>query len=137
MNINIKDVEQNHFDFLKENDKHINQKMLQSKIENKEIIVAMVEDKVIGWLRYGFFWDAIPFMNRLYFNEEYRRKGAGKKLVQHWETKMKKQGYKRVMTSTQSNEETQHFYRKLGYSDIGSFILPEEPSEIVFIKDLK
>jgi len=34
-----------------------------------------------------------------------------------WENEMRKLGYKMVMTSTQINEETQHFHRKLGHVD--------------------
>lgn len=36
------------------------------------------DNKIIGWLRYSYFWDNIPFMNMLYINENYRNKGIGK-----------------------------------------------------------
>jgi hypothetical protein len=38
-------------------------------------------------------------------------------------------GYHEVLTSTQVNETAQHFYRKLGYIDVGGFLLPSEPNE--------
>lgn len=75
-------------------------------------------------------------MNMLYINANYRNKGIGKELVLFWENEMKKKGYKFLMTSTLSNEEAQHFYRKLGYKDSGSLLLPNEPLEIIFIKKL-
>ena len=37
----------------------------------------------IGWLRFNLFWDNIPFLNMLYFLEEYRRKGYGKQLLDY------------------------------------------------------
>ncbi len=40
------------------------------------------------------------------------------------------------MTSSLANELAQHFYRKNGYQDIGGFVLPEEPLEIIFYKSL-
>lgn len=40
------------------------------------------------------------------------------------------------MTSTLSNENAQHFYRKLGYRDSGGLLLPNEPLEIIFVKNL-
>lgn len=40
------------------------------------------------------------------------------------------------MTSSLSNEEAQHFYRKLNYVDSGALLLPEEPLEIIFVKKL-
>ena len=49
---------------------------------------------------------------------------------------MKAEGYSLVMTSTQSNEDAQHFYRKLNYQDAGGFVLPKEPMELIFIKNL-
>ena len=49
----------------------------------------------------------------LYLDENYRNKGIGRELVGFWETEMKIKGYELVMTSTLSNEQAQHFYRKL------------------------
>lgn len=40
------------------------------------------------------------------------------------------------MTSTLSNENAQHFYRKLLYRDSGSLLLENEPLEIIFTKKL-
>lgn len=41
-----------------------------------------------------------------------------------------------VNTSSLSNENTQHFYRKLGYKDSGCLLLKFEPSEIIFTKEI-
>ncbi|HOQ15965.1 MAG TPA: GNAT family N-acetyltransferase [Defluviitaleaceae bacterium] len=75
-------------------------------------------------------------MNMLYIIDGYRGKGIGKKLVSYWEEKMRQEGYHYLMTSTLANEEAQHFYRKLGYKDIGGFLMPNEPLEIMLIKVL-
>lgn len=40
------------------------------------------------------------------------------------------------MTSTQSDETAQHFYRKLGYVESGSLLFENEPLEIIFRKSL-
>lgn len=48
---------------------------------------------------------------------------------------MIKEKYNKVMTSSLSNENAQHFYRNLGYKDVGSLLL-EEALEIIFIKKL-
>ena len=117
---------------LKEYDKHIS----ENKIENKEVYIAEENGKIIGWLRYNLFWDCVPFMNMIFFLEEYRKKGIGKKLVKHWEEDMKHKGYNNVLTSTQSNEEAQHFYRKIGYTEIGGFKYFDDPYEIIFQKIL-
>ena len=125
------------FQFILDNDRHVSKELIENKLKEKEIIIAKDEDnKIIGWLRYSYFWDNTPFMNMLYINANYRNKGIGKELVLFWENEMKKKGYKFLMTSTLSNEEAQHFYMKLGYKDSGSLLLPNEPLEIIFIKKL-
>lgn len=54
-----------------------------------------------------------------------------------WENEMKLLGYIAVMTSTNSDEQAQHFYRKLGYKDCGCLILDmpkmEQPTELFFL----
>ena len=71
---------------------------------------------------------------------ELRRHGLGRMLMAHWEADMKRQGYGLVMTSTQADEEAQHFYRRLGYRDCGGFLLPfpgwEQPLELILAKEL-
>lgn len=135
--MNISYADQSHFDFLLEHDEHITETMLKRKIAAREVFVVQNKDgTVLGWLRFGYFWDEIPFMNMLYLREGSRRQGIGRKLVGFWETEMKAKGYARVMTSTLSNEQAQHFYRKLGYTDAGSLLFKDEALEIIFMKEL-
>ena len=75
-------------------------------------------------------------MNLLFILEPYRQQSFRKQLVLFWEKEMFRQGYSGVLTSTLSNENAQHFYRKLGYQDIGGFVLPNEPLELLFYKKL-
>jgi ribosomal protein S18 acetylase RimI-like enzyme len=134
--IYIRYAEKNDFLWLTKHEKHISEKILKKKIENTELYVVENNGKLIGWLRYNLFWDNIPFINMLYFLEEYRRNGIGTKLVKYWENEMKQKGYKNVLTSTLSNEEAQHFYRKMGYKEIGGLKYFDEPYEIIFHKTL-
>jgi len=87
-------------------------------------------------MRFGYFWDNTPFMNMLWIDEAYRGLGFGKKVVQYWEELMKQKGFKIVMTSTQSDEAAQHFYRKLDYKDAGCLIQENRPLEIILAKRL-
>jgi ribosomal protein S18 acetylase RimI-like enzyme len=140
MNMNdivIRHANDNDYSWLQEHDEHISDKVLTDKIKNQEIYVAEIDEKIIGWLRYNLFWDNIPFMNMLYILEEYRNQGIGTKLTKYWEIEMKQKGYNSVLTSTQSNEDAQHFYRKTGYTEIGGFKYLDHPYEIIFQKDYK
>lgn len=47
------------------------------------------------------------------------------------------EGHTLAMTSTLSNEGAQHFYRKMGYTDIGGFLIHNEPLEILLIKTIR
>ncbi|MCG8541714.1 MAG: GNAT family N-acetyltransferase [Clostridia bacterium] len=124
------------FDYIKDNDEHISSEMLYRKIKDNEVIIAKIDNRIIGWLRYGYFWDSIPFMNMLMIDKRYRRKGIGKSMVEFWEKEMKVKGYKTLMTSSLSKELAQHFYRKLGYKDAGSLILQNDALEIIFTKEI-
>ena len=131
----IRFADHSDYSWLKENDKHVSENLIRSKIENKEILIASNGNR-LGWLRYNLFWDNIPFMNMLFIIEEYRNMGLGKQLVEYWECEMKNKGNAILMLSTLANEDAQHFYRKLGYSDIGGFVLPNSPMEIIMSKRL-
>ena len=132
--INIRYAENSDYFWLIEQDKHIPENIIKNKIENMELYVAENNGKIVGWLRYNLFWDNVPFMNMIYFLEEYRKLGIGTKLIKYWENEMKQKGYKNVLTSTQSNEEAQHFYRKMEYKEIGGFKYFNDPYEIIFQK---
>ena len=104
--VNIRSAEINDRIWLSEHDRHITPQILDNKIKNKEIYIVEINDQIIGWLRYNLFWDNVPFLNLIYLLEEYRQKGIGKILIEYWENEMKQNGYKNVLTSTQSNEES-------------------------------
>ena len=133
----IRYAEAGDLEMIAEYDTHIAKAEMENAIARKRIILLFIDGKYEGWLRFNLFWDNIPFMNLLFIiSEDQRGKGYGRKLVAFWEHEMAEQGYKFVMTSTQSDEEAQFFYRKLGYTDRGSLILPDEPLEIIFYKKL-
>lgn len=117
-------------------DKHISEEELKRVIDSRRIIAAETDGIIAGWLRFGLFWDEIPFMNMLFVVEEERGKGCGAALCDFWENEMRSRCCKYVLTSTLSNEQAQHFYRKRGYKDCGSLILPGEPLEIILLKEL-
>ncbi|MBR6499072.1 MAG: GNAT family N-acetyltransferase [Clostridia bacterium] len=123
-------------EMISEYDEHLSKEELKNAIALKRIILLFIDGRFEGWLRFNLFWDNIPFMNLLFILEEQRGRGYGRELVGFWEREMKAQGYRFVMTSTQSDEEAQFFYRRLGYTDRGALVLPDEPLEIIFYKNV-
>ena len=136
MNNIIRYANENDIEIISKYDKHISKEELVNIIKLKRVIVMYEGDKFVGWLRYNLFWDNTPFMNMLYLLDNERGKGNGSRLVIFWENEMKQKNYEFVLTSTQSNEEAQFFYRKIGYVDSGALLLPNEPLEIIFYKKL-
>lgn len=94
----------------------------------------MIPCAVMGMLRWNYFWDSIPFLNRLYVPDGYTHHGVGSELLRFWEGEMKKQGHARVFTSTMSRENGQHFFRKFGYRDIGNVYDEGEGLELILAK---
>jgi len=57
----IRIATQNEYAQLVELDDHISTEMLADQSDQGEILVVMENMSVIGWLRYGYFWDKSPF----------------------------------------------------------------------------
>ncbi len=121
-------------------DKHLPETEFENKVRNKQGYVLLENNKPIELLRYNLFWDNMPFCTMLFIEFRFQGKGYGKKLIEYWENDMKLQGYSMVLTSTQVDEDAQHFYRKLGYKDCGGLVVDiqeyEQPMELFLIKAL-
>lgn len=116
---------------------HLAEAELAAAIRQERVLVAEDADHgVVGWLRWGMFWDQVPFMYLLHILEEHRGRGNGRALVAGWETHCRDAGHPLVLTSTQSDESAQHFYRRLGYADAGELRLPGEAAELLLLKPL-
>jgi len=115
---------------------YLSKSEFDKKIRDNRCYIIKDEDETIGVLRYNLFWDYIPFLTLIKISEPYQRKGFGKFAMQFWENEMKKSGHKILMTSTQVDEQAQHFYRKLGYKDIGSIVFENQALEMFMIKNI-
>ena len=135
--MNIRTATQHDIEWLRAQDPHnISRSLLERKISADEILLAEEDGTQAGLLRFGLFWDSIPFMNQLWVEPNRRGVGIGRQLVGCWEERMRTLGFPQVLTSTLADEQAQHFYRKLGYIDTGALILPGESLEIIFRKSL-
>lgn len=123
-------------DFLVEHDRHLRRSVMLDKIQRKEVFVIEHDSQLIGWARYNLFWDLVPFLTNINILEDHRRKGFGTQLIHSWEEAMRDEGHRLVLTSTQSDETGQFFYRKVGYRDAGVLLLPNEAGELMLVKEL-
>ncbi len=138
--IEIRYVQMDDAEFWHSLDQHLPESEFSNKVRDKRGYVLLENGKPIGLLRYNLFWDNTPFCTMLFIDWAYHNKGYGKKLMEYWENDMKRQGYGIVLTSTQVDEDAQHFYRKLGYKDSGGFVVDipgyEQPMELFLIKSI-
>ncbi len=100
-------------------DKIIDEKTFERKIRDNMCYIFEHCRQKIGILRYQLFQDNIPFCNLLVIHPEYRHQGCGKALLRFWEQDMREQGYFTAMVCAKISEDIQHFYRKMGYREIG------------------
>lgn len=138
--IEIRNVQLEDKEFWYSLDKHLPETEFDKKVNEKRGYVLLEDERKVGLLRYNLFWDNTPFCTLLFVDSNYQRKGYGGKLMEYWEADMKSQGYGMLLTSTQVDEEAQHFYRKLGYKDCGGFVIDvpgyEQPMEMFLVKGI-
>jgi GNAT superfamily N-acetyltransferase len=122
-------------------DRRISRELFRRKAEAGECYIAGLSDAPVGLLRWNRFWDEVPFCTLLYIDEKSRGQGLGRALVARWEEDMRGMGHGMAMTSTQSDEDAQYFWRAVGYKDAGSFDVDvpgyAQPPELIMLKDLK
>lgn len=127
-------------DFWYSLDKHLPELEFEKKVRDKQAYILSEDGVKVGLLRYNLFWDNTPFCTMLFVDWSKQKRGYGRELMKHWENDMKKQGYGMLMTSTQVDEDAQHFYRKLGYKDCGGLTIDipgyEQPMELFMNKGI-
>lgn len=138
--IEIRYVENGDKDFWFSMDKHLPESEFEKKVRDQQGYVLLADGVKAGILRYNLFWDNTPFCTMLFVDWAHQKKGYGRVLMEHWEEDMRKQGFGMIMTSTQVDEQAQHFYRKMGYKDCGGLLLDilgyEQPMEMFLSKAL-
>lgn len=136
----IRNVQLNDKEFWFRLDQHLSEAEFEKKVRDGMGYVLLENGEPVGLLRYNLFWDSIPFCTLLYVDRFHQGKGYGKKLILHWEANMKQLGHGMVMTSTQVDENAQHFYRYLGYQDAGGVVMNipgyEQAMEMIMVKGI-
>ena len=138
--IEIRYVREEDMAFWYQLDRHLPEGEFLRKVRDRQGYVLLVDGIPAGLLRYNLFWDNTPFCTLLFIEKDHQKKGLGSRLMTHWERDMKAQGYGMLLTSTQVDEEAQHFYRKLGYRDCGGFVIDlppfAQPMELFLLKGI-
>ncbi len=123
------------------NDTHISEDVVGRKLQAEEYLVAKVNSEAVGGLRFGLFWSMIPFIEVIWVEERFRRRGIGRELVCYLEGYALAQGHRIILSSSQADEpEAQAFHRNVGFRDAGALVdlRPLQcVTEIFFVKNIE
>ena len=139
MKLAIDFATQGDLNWIKQND-HLKSENVVQKIDKKEYIVAKINNKPIGYLRFSLFWSEIPYIDIITVEDEHKRQGVGKAMLDFLERYAIKNNIKVVMSSSQQDEaQPQEWHRKMGFKDAGAiehFQPIQDVPEIIFLKKL-
>ena len=110
-------------------DRHIRRDRLEDCVRQGFVDILSENGNIVGVLRWSLFWQSIPFLDLIYLDESIRGQSWGRRMMEHWESRIAALGYDHVMLSTQSDETSKFFYEKLGYRLCGSFLPPDQDAE--------
>ena len=121
---------------------NLSESEFELKVRDERCYILRYDGKRIGVMVFNLIFDFIPFLTLFYVSDPHKGKGYGKQAMLHWENEMRLLGYKMTMTSNEAGEDAHHFYRKLGYKDMGSIIIggilpyEQQTSELILGKAL-
>ncbi len=139
MTIEVSLATRAHVDWLMDHDRHISPDWVRRCVAADEVLVACLDGALAGYLRFSWFWRAIPYMELIHVLEPHRRSGIGTALVALWDSNMRAQGAELLMTSSMSDEpEPQAWHRRNGFVESGALTFGglQPTPEVFFVKAL-
>jgi ribosomal protein S18 acetylase RimI-like enzyme len=140
MSLKIASAEERHADWLVAHDHDVPERWVRRCVSLGEYLIAELDDEPVGFLRFSWFWGAIPYMDMIQVLPGYRHLGIGSALFKQWEKAMRENGATLLMTSSVSNEsEPQAWHRKNGFREAGSISFGhlQPVAEVFLVKALR
>ncbi|GAA1101555.1 hypothetical protein GCM10009581_38080 [Tsukamurella strandjordii] len=110
--------------FLVENDQIARRSVLVEAIAAGRVIVAVYDDRPIGWLRWSVFRDVYPFIDVVEVLGPFRRRGIGRLLMEAWTAEPARARCAGVMACADPESTGYRFLWALGWQDCGALVLP-------------
>lgn len=118
--MNIRFAEQKDFNSCVELDLHKNASIIKNKIDMKEVIVAELNNEIIGCLKIEYIWTHLPFISYIIIKRDYRTNGIGKSLLSFLEDYLKNNGQSTLLSSTMTDAvNPQKWHLKMGFTECG------------------
>ncbi|CAM2078181.1 GNAT family N-acetyltransferase [Paraclostridium bifermentans] len=139
MNFKIRFANINDLESCVELDLHKNIDTIKNKISMNEVIVAEVNNEVIGCLKIEYIWTHLPFISYIVIRKEFRSSGVGKSMLTFLEQYLKENGQSTLLSSTMTDAvNPQKWHLKMGFIECGMLcgINDDGVGEIFFKKAL-
>lgn len=113
---------------------------LGRKIEQREIIVAEMDGKQVGYLRFEYLWSRVPFLALIHVLPEHRAQGIGAFMLEYLEEYLRETGHNLLVSSSVDGEiDPEHWHRARGFRECGylSGVNPGGVGEVFYSKALE
>ena len=120
MDLKIRFAEMYDLDSCVELDLHKNTDIIKNKITMNEVIVAEVNNEVIGCLKIEYIWTHLPFISYIVIRKDFRSSGIGKSMLSFLEKHLREDGQSTLLSSTMTDAvNPQKWHLKMGFIGCG------------------
>ena len=134
----IRFAKPNEFRKCKKLDPRLTVSRFHSKVKEKEIIVAVQESEIVGYLRLEYIWLKIPYLSWIIVNEDWRKTGIARDLVEFLKAFLKKKNLKFILSSYQNNAPySKRWHSHLGFKACGKIQAINEDNSVELFCQLK
>lgn len=101
-------------------DGYLTERIVRRKIEDGDVFVAERDGEHVGYLRLGYLWAKLPYIELIRVLESHRRAGVGRALLAFIEADAAASGHAVLYSSSQADEpEPQAWHRRMGFEECG------------------
>jgi ribosomal protein S18 acetylase RimI-like enzyme len=136
LEVKISKATLNQFEECRRWDQFNRDQVLREKIERGFIYLAYFDSDCLGYLRWDFFWNRLPYLCLIVVKKEQRGRGVGQQLLTKWMEDLKQKEYKFCLSSSQENEPPAvEWHLKQGFREIGRLAtLNDDGSVEIFLR---
>ena len=132
----LRDAQATDLAFLRDFSREPRDDRLRAQIQDGRLRIIESSEGPVGFIKFYVLWEVLPFIEVIIIRNDCRGRGIGKAAVRAWEEEMSGQSFQRAIISTQADETSQYFWRRVGYQDCGTLELPGRPVELFMYRDI-